>query len=244
MERLKPKLYAALVAGLLYDSPRVYLNVHTFGSICSFYYNVVQQRFFAREYGMITSHPQQIYTDKLLPSYLLDFINSESQFEISYELQHTSVALPFQHFSPMCSFHLNQMRDSLVFQIYFVMFDSIFLIIIISVVIYSTVYFFIELKKGAAFREKSSSASAKKQPFWTSSRIAFLGISLLTVMVLMAQIIFAIYWLVIDFDGVFLVEIIRYFELFYFYSLVFHLTALSLLKLLQLKGDMVCVSKQ
>ena len=237
MEKLRPKLYSAMLVGLLYDSPRAYLNVHTFGSFCALHYNVIKGEYFAREPEMLTFTPKQrqIFEDKLLPPYLVDYINSEKQFELTYELQHTSIAMPFQHYSPKCAFHLDKMRGSLVFQIYFVMCDCIFLIIIISLIVYSTVYFFLELKKGVEFREKNSSARGNKLRFWTLPRISFLSTSLLVTAVLVAQILFTIYWLIVDFDGVFLIiEIIRYIQLFHFYSLTFYLTALSHVKLLQL----------
>ena len=235
MERLRPKLYAAVIVTLLYDMPRVYLNVHTYESICSLYHNVIKGRFFARSHHMIKTHPQQIYVNQLLPPYLLDIANSMGQHELIYEMQHTSMAMPFTHFSPECTYHLDQMRDSLVFQIYFVMFDCLFLIMVISVVTYSTLYFFLEIKKGAEFRERSSSSAAvKRHKFWTLPRVSFLCNAILTVAVLMAQILFTIYWLIVDVNGVFLVEIIRFIELFYFYSITAYLSAQSITKLLQL----------
>ena len=39
---IKPKLITTTVLSILYDLPRVYLNVNLFGSLCSFYYNIVQ----------------------------------------------------------------------------------------------------------------------------------------------------------------------------------------------------------
>ena len=175
MEQLRPKLYFAIVAGLIYDAPRVCLNVHTFGSLCTFYYNVVQRRYLTRDSQMIAPNPQQFFYDELLPPYLLKYVNEVQDFELPFELQHTSVALPFQSFSPKCSYHLTKMRDSLAFQIYFVMFDCIFLVAIISVIIYSTLYFFLELKKGVEFREKNSNVPMKMKKFWKPARIAFLS---------------------------------------------------------------------
>ena len=241
MEKLKPKLYIAVTLGLLYNLPRIYLNVHVFGSLCTLYHNVILGQFHARQLQQINSHPKQLYEDKLLPRYLLDYVNSLQQFDLTFELQHTSIALPFQHFSPKCYFHLDQMRDSLVFQLYFVLTDCLFLVVIIIVVIYSTVFFFLEIKKAHEFRASASSAGAKKaNTFWTLPRVGFLINAIVVVGVLIAQIIFTIFWLVIDFDGVFLVQIIRYIELFYFYSIIFYLTALSATKLLQLNALAQC----
>ena len=180
-------------------------------------------------------YPLPLYHDDYLPSFVLDHINGVSNFAMSYEMQHSSVALPFQQSSPLCLFHLEQMRDSLAFQIYFVMCDSLFLVAVIVLAIYSTLFFFLEIKKGKEFRESTSSAGKAKRRFWTFPRIAFLSNVVLLVAVLLSQILFAIYWLVIDFDGVFLLEIIRFIELYYFYSLTFYLAAQSVIKLMLLK---------
>ena len=40
---LKPKLIFFSCLSILYDLPRLYLNVNLFGSLCSFYYNVIEQ---------------------------------------------------------------------------------------------------------------------------------------------------------------------------------------------------------
>ena len=45
MARLRPKLRICLVASFLYDLPRLYLNVNVFGSLCSFWHNVVKVGF-------------------------------------------------------------------------------------------------------------------------------------------------------------------------------------------------------
>ena len=49
---IKPKLIACTVVSILYDLPRAYLNVNLFGSICSFYYNVIlnAKNFFSFRY--------------------------------------------------------------------------------------------------------------------------------------------------------------------------------------------------
>ena len=38
---VRPKLIGCTILSILYDLPRAYLNVNLFGSLCSFYYNVV-----------------------------------------------------------------------------------------------------------------------------------------------------------------------------------------------------------
>ena len=40
---LKPKLIFFSCLSIFYDLPRLYLNVNLFGSLCSFYYNVIEQ---------------------------------------------------------------------------------------------------------------------------------------------------------------------------------------------------------
>ena len=127
------------------------------------------------------------------------------------------------------------MRGSLVFQLYFVMGDSLFLVGHLIVAVYSTLFFFLEVRKSSEFRAAATTNNAKKRPFWTRQRVAFLSSAVLLVATWVAQIAFAVYWLIIDFDGVFLIEIIRYIELFYFYSLTAYLFLLSLVKLLQVK---------
>ena len=39
---IKPKLITMTVISIIYDLPRVYLNVNLFGSLCSFYHNIIQ----------------------------------------------------------------------------------------------------------------------------------------------------------------------------------------------------------
>ena len=41
-KNIKPKLITCAVMSVLYDLPRMYLNVNLFGSICSFYHNVIK----------------------------------------------------------------------------------------------------------------------------------------------------------------------------------------------------------
>ena len=40
---IKPKLIICTVLSVLYDLPRLYLNVNLFGSLCTFYYNIIQK---------------------------------------------------------------------------------------------------------------------------------------------------------------------------------------------------------
>ena len=153
-------------------------------------------------------------------------------------MQHSTSSLPYYHTSPSCKFHLDMMRDSLAFQLYFVMFDCLFLVVIVIIVCYSTLMFFLEIWKGNAFRQSVSSsaaATADKRRFWTLPRLSFLFTAILLVSVLLSQILFTVYWLVTDFDGVFLIDLIRYMELYYFYSLILYLFATSVVKIMQLK---------
>ena len=43
VKTIEPKLKLFSFLSILYDLPRVYLNVNLFGSLCSFYYNIVKQ---------------------------------------------------------------------------------------------------------------------------------------------------------------------------------------------------------
>ena len=40
---IKPKLMLFSLLTIMYDLPRVYLNVDMFGSLCSYYYNIIKQ---------------------------------------------------------------------------------------------------------------------------------------------------------------------------------------------------------
>ena len=231
MEQLKPKFYLALVFCLFYNLPRLYLNVHIFGSICSLYYNIILGQFLPQDKRSINSYPRQMIYNEMLPPYLLKFINAPHEIELLFELQHSTAAMPFYHMSPMCTFHLDSMRDSWAFQLYFVMSDCLVLVIVIISVTYCTFFFFLEIKKSLEFRE---TCTVGRRPFWTLPRLSFLFTAVLTISMLIIQISFSVYWLIIDFDGVFMIQIIRYIEIFYFYSITIYMTFLSFIKLMQL----------
>ena len=40
---IKPKMITVSILSIFYDCPRIYLNVNLFGSLCSFYYNIIKQ---------------------------------------------------------------------------------------------------------------------------------------------------------------------------------------------------------
>ena len=225
------------MVSLLYNLPRAYLNVHIFGSICSLYNNVILGQYLPQDRRSIQLHPRHSIHDETLPPYLLKYVNSPREVDFLYELQHTTMNLPFYHTSPMCSYHLDRMRGSLAYQLYFVISDCLFLVIIIISITYSTLFFFLEVKKCKKFRESAALGTKNNKPrrFWTLPHLSIVFNVVLTIAVLVSQILFTVYWLIIDFDGVFLIEIIRYIELFYFYSLTFYLAVLSLIKLLLLK---------
>ena len=92
--------------------------------------------------------------------------------------------------------------------------------------------------KRSEFRSSATSGAAKQQRrFWTLPRLSYFLNVILIDALLLAQICFTVYWLYVDLDGVHLIEIIRYIELFYFYSLDFYLSALCLVKILQLNAS-------
>ena len=205
---------------------------HTF----SLYQNVILGKFLARSLNSVGFYPRQKIHDNLLPYYLLDFVNGVQQIEMEYELQHSTVALPFHQMSPECKPYPDSMRDSLAFQLYFVMSDCLLLVAVIVVITYSTVFFFLEMLKRNAFRASATSSahSQQQRAFWTLPRITYCLNVVLIDALLLTQICFTVYWLIVDFDGVFLIQIIRYIELFSFYSLTFYFTALSIIKIFQL----------
>ena len=100
-----------------------------------------------RGVGETNAYPLQHFNDEYLPSYVLNYINGWEQEGAIYESLHSSIGLPFRYISPLCTYHLNQMRGSWVFLIYFVITDCLFFVIIIIVAIYSTLFFFLEIKK-------------------------------------------------------------------------------------------------
>ena len=42
-KNIRPKLIVTLILSVIYDLPRLYLNVNLFGSLCTFYYNIIQR---------------------------------------------------------------------------------------------------------------------------------------------------------------------------------------------------------
>ena len=114
-------------------------------SSCSLYQNPILGKFQGRDRNTISAYPQQKFHDELLPSYLLDYVNGVQQYEMVYELQHSTTALPFHQMSPECKHHLDAMRDSLAFQLYFVMSDCLLLVAAIIVITYSSASFFHEM---------------------------------------------------------------------------------------------------
>ena len=186
----------------------------------------------------VANYPRQLIQDELLPPYSLRFINQQQHNTMAYEMQHSTTTLPFYHTSPSCTFHLDMMRDSLVFQLYFVTFDCLFLVVIAIVVCYSTIMFFLEIRKGNAFRQAATSGgaagAANRRRFWTLPRLSFLSTAILFVSNLLSHILFTVYWLVTDFEGVFLIELTRYIELYHFFSLILYLVATSFVKIMQL----------
>merc|ERR1711922_77560 len=99
MARLRPKLRIFLVASFLYDLPRLYLNVNVFGSLCSFWHNVVKVgfvkgRFMPRQDSQTNTYPLHHFYDEYLPHYVLNFVNGWEQESQTYEMLHSSIALP------------------------------------------------------------------------------------------------------------------------------------------------------
>ena len=165
---------------------------------------------------MIVTNPFSDIDIKYIPAFLLQMINDQfllRHTEKIYELQHTSFAIPPSIYNFRCYVHLERMRESYVFVVYFVITDSFFYLIPVIVSTFSLVRFFQELQKSLNFQRKSVSGS-KSGDFWTLPRLVlaldcfFLLLSLLTI------VCFAIYWLVVDPESVFLFESAHYLNIF------------------------------
>ena len=150
---------------------------------------------------------------KYIPAFLLHKINDQflvRQTEKIYELQHSSFAIPPSIYNFRCYEHLERMRESYVFVVYFVITDSLFYFVPIIVSTFCLVRFFQELQKSLDFQRSSSarsqSATKQKRGLWTLSRSVFAFDCLSFLLSLIVIICFTIYWVVIDSDAVFLFE--------------------------------------
>ena len=164
---------------------------------------------------MVVTNPFSDIDIKYIPAFLLQKINDRRLLrhtEKIYELQHTSFAMPPAIYNFRCYVHLERMRESYAFVVYFVITDSLFYLIPIIISSFSLVKFFQKLQKSVRFHREST--SQKTSHLWTLSRLMLALDCFFLLVSLMAIIIFAIYWLVVDPDAVFLFESAHYLNIF------------------------------
>ena len=153
---------------------------------------------------------------------MLQLINSRflvRETEQIYELQFSSLAIPQSLFNFRCYPHLEKMRESYAFVLYFVVCDSLFYLIPIIVSTFSLVRFAQELQKSLDFQQRSTAAASavgsKKKKIWNLTRSVFALDSLAFLLSLLIILCFTMYWLVIDPDAVFLFETVHYLNTFF-----------------------------
>ena len=139
-----------------------------------------------------------------------------------YELQFSSFSIPPSLYNFQCYPHLEKMRESYAFVLYFVFADSLFYFVPIIVCTFSLVRFVQELKKSLDFQRRAAntaatatSANRKQRAFWNVSRSVFILDTVTFLLALLVIICFTIYWLVVDPDAVFLFETVHYLSTFF-----------------------------
>ena len=164
---------------------------------------------------MIVTNPFSDINIKYIPTFLLHMINDQfflRHTEKIYELQHTSFAIPPSIYNFRCYSHLERMRESYVFIVYFVIADSLFYLIPVIVSTFSLVRFFQELQKSLNFQRQS--VSGKSGNLWTLPRLVLALDCFFLLLSLLAIVCFAVYWLVVDPESVFLFESAHYLNIF------------------------------
>ena len=171
----------------------------------------------------VTFNPFSDLRVKYVPASLLQTVNDRfllREPEQLYELQFSSFAIPPTLFSFECYHHLEDMRESYAFVIYFVITDALFYLIPVIVCTFSLVRFVQELQKSLDFQQRATNSGGggkmkkKKKGLWNLSRSVFALDSLAFLVSLLAIICFTIYWLVVDPDAVFLFETAHYLNTF------------------------------
>ena len=178
------------------------------------------------EEELLVTNPFSDLDIKYIPAFLLQMINNQfllRKTEEIYELQHTSFAMPPSIYNFRCHSHLEKMRDSYVFVVYFVITDSLFYLFPIIISTFALVKFFQELQKSVDFHRKSTSVKKSNNSLWTVSRLVLALDCGVLLACLMAIIIFATYWLVVDSDAVFLLSSAHYLNMFTIMVITFYL---------------------
>ena len=150
---------------------------------------------------------------------------------VKHEMQHHKAALPFHQISSKCHLLGNRDTETLSYHLYFIMGDCVFNL---TIIIMMACPLFFCLHKTRSWND-TSRANEEKRKFWTVYRMAFVGNIVLFLSVLSAQLFFTIYWVVIDYQGVFSKEIIRNIQLFHFLSMTCYVTLLTIVKMARMK---------
>ena len=175
----------------------------------------------------VTFNPFSDFSVKYVPAWLLHKIRDRflmREPDQLYELQFSSFSIPPTLFSFQCYPHLENMRDSYAFVIYFVVTDTLFYIIPIFVCSFTLLRFAQELQKSLNFQEKAMTNADKKRKkgLWNLTRCVFAFDSLAFLLSLLTIMCFTIYWLVIDPDAVFLFETTHYLNTFFILVISFY----------------------
>ena len=161
----------------------------------------------------IISDPFGMVDIKYIPAILLQKINDGlfvREPEKLYELQYSSFAIPPYLYNFRCYPHLEWMRESYAFVLYFVIADSLYYVVPIIISIYSLVRFGQEMEKFVNFQCQSST----QRKLWTITRVIFTWDSFIFLLALLIMLCFTVYWLVVDPEAVFLFETSHYLNTF------------------------------
>ena len=114
----------------------------------------------------ITTNPYSDVDIKYIPAFLMQMINERflmREPEKLYELQFSSFANPPRAYNFKCYHHLEKMRESSAFLVYFVITDSLFCFFPLVICAFSLVRFFQELKKSVDFHQRMAGESKPAQ---------------------------------------------------------------------------------
>ena len=164
---------------------------------------------------------------KYIPAFVLQAINDKflREPEQLYELQYSSLAIPPSLYNFQCYAHLEYMRESYAFVVYFVICDTLFCLIPIIVSVFSLVRFAQELQQSLDFQRKATlNSQGEHLNFWTVKRSVFMYDYVAFLLTLLSIISFSIYWLVVDPDAVFLFETAFYLNTYFIFAVSFYFT--------------------
>ena len=122
----------------------------------------------------MTFDPFSALQVKYMPAFLLQLLNNHfglREPEQLYELQYSSFAIPESLYNFRCYHHLEKMRESYAFVLYFVITDSLFYFVPIVVCSFSLVRFVQELKKSLDFQRRAASTAATAATRWVETTV-------------------------------------------------------------------------